>query len=74
MSKVERQYLHSSFNPMSDGVVNVSSQKLTRLSTDIGKSTLQLQLGAQVTRSLIYSSNNFSGKEAPISDIIKVNI
>jgi hypothetical protein len=72
MSKVERQYLHSSFNPMSDGVVNVSSQKLTRLSPDIGKSTLQLQLGAQVTRSLIYSSNNFSGKEAPISDILKL--
>lgn len=70
LAPIERQYLHQSFDPESDGVLDVSSQRLASISSDVGKSTLQLQLGAQVTRSLTYSANNFHGKEVPVSRIL----
>ena len=70
LSHVERQYLHHSFDPTSNGIVDVSSQRLTTISADIGKSTLQLQLGCQVTCGLIYSANNFNGAQVPVQDIL----
>ena len=70
MSAVERHCLHHSFDSSTEGVVDVSSQRIKSLASDIGKSTLQLQLGFQVIQSLGYSANHFHGKELPVDDIL----
>jgi Leucine-rich repeat (LRR) protein len=71
MNVSERIYLHKSFDPSNTKiVVEVSSKRLSTLSSDLGKSTLQLQLGASVIRSLVYSANHFHNQELPVDAIL----
>ena len=52
--------------------VNVASKRLKSVSSGIGMSTLQLQIGRPRVRSLVYSANNFKGKALPVDDILKM--
>ena len=71
MSTEERKAMHQSFNPSNTNlVVEVSSARLNILSSDIGRSTLQLQIGAPNITDLIYSANLFHEQEVPVDAIL----
>ena len=73
MSIDERKCMHQLFNTDNvEAEVNVASKRLRSVSSSIGMSTLQLQMGKPRVRSLVYSANHFHGKSLPVDDVLKM--
>ncbi len=74
MSREERQAMHRMFDTTRRGfgvVVDISSARLGKVSSDMGRSTLQLQMGLPVLTSVCYSANHaFQGQEFPAEALL----